>query len=347
MRSICRLPILVCLLCASAHAKDNAELAKLADGVYARVVSPDGEAVANAGVVVWDQSVLVFDTHFTPEGGNSLLSAIRSVTPKPVRYVVNSHWHADHAHGNQVFASAQLIASANARRDVLNLDLPSLNRTTRITQTQMKSLRNALAKETDPEKRRSLNEQIKNREDYLQYASQLKITTPIIALDGNATIRDGKQDAHILFLGAGHTDGDIALYLPAQKIVFAGGLFFNSAIPNVQDAFMLDWIQTLGRLLQLDAEKFVPGHGPVGSKKDVENFLHYLEDLKAIVTPAVERGDSLEQITHEIKIPVEYASYRFQNLFPSNVQKMYAELKAMRLQSMPQGEESKSEQREP
>ena len=139
----------MCLLCASLSAREDPELTKVAEGIYARIVSPDGNAVANAGVAVLDQSVLVFDTHFTPEAGASLLAAIRSVTPKPVRYVVNSHWHADHTHGNQVFAGAQLISSSNARRDMLQNDLPSLNRAVRIAQTQIEKLRQAVSKEPD------------------------------------------------------------------------------------------------------------------------------------------------------------------------------------------------------
>ncbi|HYK87416.1 MAG TPA: MBL fold metallo-hydrolase, partial [Acidobacteriota bacterium] len=79
------------------------DLTKLAEGVYAQIVSPDGNAVGNSGVIVLEHSVLVFDTHFTPEGAQVLLSKIRAITPKAIRYVVNSHFHPDHTHGNQVF----------------------------------------------------------------------------------------------------------------------------------------------------------------------------------------------------------------------------------------------------
>jgi len=346
-RHVFLLAALAFILHAPSAAADNAALTKLTEGVYARVVSADGEAVANTGVVVFDESVLVFDTHFTPEGGTSLLSAIRAVTPKPVRYVVNSHWHADHTHGNQVFASAQLIGSSNARRDMLQLDLPSLNRTARVTQSQLDKLRQAMAREPDPGQRQTMREQIRSREEYLQTMSRLKIMPPVVALDESVTIRDGKQEARILFLGAGHTDGDIVLYLPSQKVLFAGDLFFSSAIPNVQDANILDWMRTLGALLKLDADKFVPGHGPIGSKKDVEAFLSYFEDLKALIQPAVDRGDSIEQITRELQVPAKYSSYQFQNFFASNVQKMFAELKALQIESKPAENAPRTEQRKP
>ncbi len=91
---------------------------------------------------------------------------------------------------------------------------------------------------------------------------------------------------------------------------------------------MLEWMKTLHSVLNLDARTFVPGHGAIGSRSDVERFLAYLEDLKALVEPAVERGDTLEQVVRDLRVPAKYAGYGFQNFFPSNVQKMYSELKA-------------------
>jgi glyoxylase-like metal-dependent hydrolase (beta-lactamase superfamily II) len=343
----CALIALGALACASGSAKESSDLTKLAEGVYARIVSPDGNAVSNSGIVLLDHSVLVFDTHFTPDAAQALLAGIRSITSKPVRYVVNSHAHADHTHGNQVFPEAQLISSTNARRDVLQIDLPSLNRTIGIAKTQLEKLRQDMGRETDAAKLQQLREQIKPRENYLQNVSRLKILAPFVTLDDSLTIQDGKLEARIAFLGVGHTDGDIILYLPSQKIAFVGDLFFNQAIPNVQDASILPWMKTLEEVLKLDADRFVPGHGPVGSKKDVEGFLSYFGELKSLVEPAVAQGESMEQAIREIQVPAKYASYRFQNFFPSNIQKMYAELKALQLSSIPAEGPRKTEREKP
>jgi glyoxylase-like metal-dependent hydrolase (beta-lactamase superfamily II) len=165
--------------------------------------------------------------------------------------------------------------------------------------------------------------------------SQLKITAPFVTLDDAIRIQDGEQEVRILYLGKGHTDGDVVVYMPALKIAFVGDLFFNEAIPNVQDATVLSWMKTLEEVLKLDADKFIPGHGAVGSRKEVQNFLAYLETLRSLVKAAVERGDSVEQATRDIVLPAKYAAYRFQNFFPSNVQKMYAELKALQTSATP------------
>lgn len=303
-----------------------------------RIASPDSNAVANAGFVVLDESVLVFDTHFTPEAGTELWKAIRSITAKPIRYVINSHGHSDHTHGNQAFGDACLIGSANARRDVLQIDIPSRDRTLSIAQNQLRKLRQESNKSAGASEAAGLREQIRAREEYIQAISKLKILAPSVILDDTLTVQDGKQEARILYLGVGHTDGDIVLFLPALKIAFVGDLLFNKAIPNVQDGNILEWMKMLQEVARLNAERFVPGHGPIGTKKDVEDFLAYFEDLKRIVQAALDRGDSLEQATQQIQVPERYASYQFQNLFPANIQKMYVELKAQQ-QAMAPAEE--------
>ena len=323
------------LVCAHSLAKESADLTKLAENVYARVASPDGNAVANSGIIILDHSVLVFDTHFTPDAGKALLAAIRSITTKPVRYVVNSHAHADHTHGNQVFADAQLIGSSAARRDVLQTDLPSLNRTKEIAQSQIRKLRRELSSAIDAAQMRQMREQIKSREDYLQTMSLLNISAPFVTVDDGLRIQDGKQEVQILFLGKAHTDGDVVLFLPAQKIAFMGDLFFNKAIPNVQDAFLLPWMKTLEEALKLEADVFVPGHGAVGGRKDVEQFRNYFEELQSLIKPAVDRGDSMDQVTKDIELPSKWSSWLFQTFFPSNVQKMYAEIKSLQTPAIP------------
>ncbi len=322
-------------------AVENAELVKITDQVYARISNPDGNAVGNAGILVLDRSVLVFDTHFTPEAGQALLDQVRSITPKPVRYVVNSHAHADHTHGNQVFEGAQRISSLNTRNGVLEVDIPSLERTLGIARSQIQKLRRDMGSEQNRAQAQGYREQIESRQQYLANLSRLHIQAPSAALEERLILKEGSQEVRLLFLGEGHTNGDIVLFLPSAKIAFLGDLFFNDAIPNVQDANMLAWIDTLGRVLKLEADTFVPGHGAVGDRKAVEKFLAYLQELKSLVEPAVARGDTAEQAIQAVGMPAKYSAYRFQNLFPANVQKMYAELKTLVAEAGPKNEASR------
>lgn len=316
-------------------ARDAGELVKLADGVYAQIVTPDGNAVSNSGIVLLEHSVVVFDTHFTPEAGQLLLARIQSLTAKPVRYVINSHFHPDHTHGNQAFPNVPLIiGSTNTRRDMLESDLPSLNRVLSVTKEQLEKARKEVALEPDPKLQERMRREINNRQSLTDTLSRLKILPPVMTLDDTLTILEGARELRLISVGNGHTDGDVVLFLPAEKIAFVADLFFNAAIPNAQDANLLEWMKTLEELLTLDADRFVPGHGPVGTRVDVKEFLGYLEDLKSLVEPAVARGDSIEQVL-EIPVPGKYSSYRFQNFFRPNLEKMYKELKAQQLASSP------------
>jgi cyclase len=322
------------ICCTASPAENTSELKKIADGIYVRIVSPDGNAVGNTGVVILDRAVLVFDTHFTPEAGRELQAQIKAITSKPIRYVVNSHFHPDHTHGNQVFVEAQFIGSTQTRRDVLNIDLASMNRAVAIAQNQLEKLRRATAQD-DTAVRGQRQRDIKSREDYLETMSHQKIISPVVTLDDRLTIQDGKEEVQLSWLGPGHTEGDTIMFLPREKIAFLGDLFFNEAIPNVQDACTLDWIKTLREALKLEADKYIPGHGPVGSRKDVETFLGYLEEIKSLVESAITRGAGMEQAIREIQVPAKYSSYKFQDFFPLNIQKMFSEIKATKIASSP------------
>ncbi len=314
-----------------------AELQKLGDGIFGRIVNPDSDEVANCGVVVLESGVLLFDTHFTPEAGQALEELIKSVTAQPVRYLVNSHFHPDHTHGNQAFATTRhIIGSTLTRRDMLQKDIPALNRMQIIAQGQVEKLGRELSQEKDPGKQELLRLQLKTHQAFMRRLSSLKILAPSMTLDYSLSIVDSGREVTLLYLGPGHTEGDIVLYLPEERIAFLGDLFFNDALPSVEDASLLEWMKTLREVLKLDARTYVPGHGRVGTRQDVEEFLGFLEDLKALVEPAVKRGDSLEQVVHDLRLPPKYAAFSFQNFFPANVQKMYAELKAARAAAAPE-----------
>ena len=332
--------VLICiamLVCTTpvAHSQENALLVKLTDNIYARIVNPDGNAVGNSGFILLEHGVLVFDTHFTPEAGHQLLEDIRSITSKPIRYIVNSHYHPDHTHGNQAFPDAHVISNVGTRKDILQKDLPSLNRTMDVTASQLDRMNEIASKEEDPSRLERLQQQIRSQQDYLATLSQLKITAPFVILEDYMSIQDGLTEVRIQFLGPGHTDTDTILLLPEEKIVFCGDLFFKDAIPNIQDADILKWMDTLRRILELDADRFVPGHGIVGNRRDLERFLNYFEELRFLVEPYVLRGDSVERAIREIGVPEAYSRYRFINFFRANIQKMYAELKMLQFLSIP------------
>jgi cyclase len=346
MRITLGLVLLACFSTNAGAAGPEGGLTKLAEGVYAHLVEPDSNAVSNSGIVVLEHGVLVFDTHFTPEAGLALKKAIESVTPKPVLFLVNSHYHPDHTHGNQVFQGVPYsISSDNTRRDILERDLPAFNRAVGAAESQIEKMQKELPQEKDAGRREALRAQIAMRQRLLARMTRLRILAPCITFEEKLSVMDGGREIPLRWLGVGHTDGDIIMYLPADRIVFAGDLFFNHALPNSQDADFLEWMKTLEILLKLDADRFVPGHGPVGTRQEVEDFLGYMRDLRSLIEPAVTRGDTIEQVLAEVSVPARYSGYKFQDFFQANVQRMYAQLKALQLEEA--SKEKPSSQKKP
>jgi glyoxylase-like metal-dependent hydrolase (beta-lactamase superfamily II) len=307
---------------------------RLADGVYVHLVSPDSEAVGNAGVVLLDDTVLIFDTHFTPEAGRILRQKIRRITLLPVRFIVVSHFHPDHTHGTQSFLEKwQILGSTNTRRDMLEKDLPSLKLNMEMAQSDIDTKQQRIEKLDNAVLRDQLGSEILVRRRFLENLAALKIIPPTMTLDDSIAIIDRSRDLQLIYLGKGHTEGDIVLLLPRERIAFLGDLFFNRALPNTQDANLHDWMKTLEEVLKLPADTFVPGHGPVATRYEVERFLDYFKSLRAMVEPAVLRGDTLEQVLQEVQVPARYSYFDFQNFFPLNVQKMYAELFTLKLEA--------------
>ncbi len=329
-----------CLAAVSGAIADdqNAGLTRLAEGVYVHLVEPAASVDANVGIVVLEHGVLVFDTHSTPEAGQELLWKIAGITFKPILLIVNSHFHPDHTHGNQAFGSAPfLLSSANARRDILQRDIPAMNRAVSVAQAQIEKMQKSLALLADADSRAEIDRQIALRRGLLSRMTRLKIIAPDMTFEDELRLGEESRQIVLRILGAGHTDGDIVLYLPAEKIAFVGDLFFNDALPRVQDSTLLEWSRALDELLMLDAETFVPGHGAVGTREDVRDFAGYLEDLRQMVQRSLDRGDTLEQLIAGAKVPAKYAGWTFQSFFPSNVHKMYTELRALQAGRNPAG----------
>jgi len=307
--------IALCLLGAPVRAAVADELPftlqPVGDKVYAAIDNGRGErgarAGANAGVVIGDDGVLVVDSFVSREAARALLGEIRKLTPLPVRFVVNTHYHLDHVAGNAVFreAGAAIVAQRNVRGwigDNLKFFGP----------------------EPKPEER----------------ALVQAIVPPQLGYDGELTIHLGTRRVVLRSL-PGHTGGDTAVWVPHAGVAFAGDLFWREALPNLIDATLRDWIATLARFADepaLSAAVWVPGHGEVGGAPDVAAFRSYLvtlDDAVATARQAGLRGDALLQSVRP-KLQASHGSWRFFAHFAdANIQAAEAELDGRKRNPVP------------
>ena len=309
-------------------AEDDFQIVKVADGVYAAIAKSGGLASGNAGFVIGNDGVLIFDTFFTPAAIEELIAEIQSLTKLPIKFAVNSHYHLDHTGGNQVLAArgVPIIAHDNVmiwQTTKNKRFLPAPEELAKRKADAAKQLADTPAEQAD--KRSQLERTIRR----LDAMMTIKLTNPTKTFkSGTMTLDLGKRKV-ILATLPGHTGGDVFAYVPDAKVVFTGDLGWSRTLPNLVDATVNDWIPTLDQILkQHPTAKFVPGHGNVAGAADIKDFRDYLDDLRARVKQGIANGLTVDQAKQQLTLPEKYKSFAFQNFAVPNVDDMYKELKA-------------------
>lgn len=246
-------------------AKPAHRFTKVTDTVYGALATGALATGSNSAVIINDQEVLVVDSHITPAAGRALVSEIRALTDKPIRYVVNTHFHFDHAHGNQVFDDDVLVIGHEFTRGKLAgdpLNEPSFKSFTSGVPAQVELLRTQVAGEADPAKKQALQDRLDVQAAYAEALKEIRPTPPNVTVRDRMSLYRGGREIQILFFGRGHTGGDVVVYLPKEKVLCTGDLFVPT--PGFMgDGYLDEWAATLGELTTLDFETVIPGHGEV------------------------------------------------------------------------------------
>lgn len=308
-------------------AEDDFQLVKVADGVFAAIAKPGGLASGNAGFVIGDDGVLVFDTFSTPEAMEELIAEIQKQTQRPIKYAVNSHYHLDHTGGNQVLAARGVPIIAH---DNVMIWQTTRNKRFLPSPEDLQKRRADAAKQLaeipadQPDKRAPLERQIR-RYDAL---TSIKLTNPTLTFGtGMVHVYLGKREV-VLFTFPGHTGGDVLAYVPDANVVFTGDLGWSKTLPNLVDATVSDWVRSLEMILtSYPTARFIPGHGNVAGPAEMGDFLVYLDDLRARVRTAIDAGLTLDQAKQQLKLPDKYKGFAFQNFAVPNVEDVYKEMK--------------------
>ena len=254
---------------------------KVAEGVYYAT----GGAGSNNVVIVNDRDVLLVDDGTTAGAARALLADLKMITDKPVRTVVNTHFHYDHTDGNSVFApDVEIIGHEYVRNAILHFDV--LHREPFKTSVgvrlpeQIAGLQKQIAEEKDAQKKAALGKDLAAALEIREQAKEIKPTPPNVTYATQMTLYRGKREIQLLFLGRGHTGGDTFVYLPQERIVCTGDMEEGSRVAYMGDAFFDEWVTTLDALKKLDFTLVLPGHGrPFGDKSVITAFQSYLTDL--------------------------------------------------------------------
>ncbi|MGD8375209.1 MAG: MBL fold metallo-hydrolase [Acidobacteriota bacterium] len=303
-RSRLLLPLVLALLSSTGFPAAEPEpppftLKPLGHGVYA-AIDVEGRAGANAGFIVGDDGVVVVDTFYRPAAAEALLAAIRAQTDRPIRFVINTHYHIDHVSGNRLFhdQGAVVLAQRNVRTWIHTENLKFFGQS------------------PSPEQRSVVE----------------RLYAPDVGYDEGVRLYLGSQEILVRSY-PGHTGGDSIVIVPAAGVVFCGDLFWRRSLPNMIDATAAAWIETLGAFQKLPSASslaYVPGHGDVGNAPDVAAFRGYLADLRSLVEGAMKEEDEEKELVQAVvpRLEEAYGSWAFFEHFSGrDVQNMAAELR--------------------
>jgi len=240
----------------------------MVQGVSALGTSANRNFISNAAFVVTGDGVLVVDALGSPALAVELLAEIRRITPMPVRYLVVTHYHADHIYGLQAFkdAGATVVAHKDGRL-YLNSDTAQLRLT---------ASREELAPAVD---------------------ASTRLVPADRWIDQRSTLQLGGIDFVLQPAGPAHTPEDLVVWVPQLKLLIAGDLVFRGRVPFVGQADSGRWITALDTLLAFDAKVIIPGHGPVSqsARSDLELTRDYLVYLRQTMGEAARNMDPFEE----------------------------------------------------
>jgi cyclase len=256
------------------------ELEEVAPGIHVAIAHGVPYYVANSVVIIGSEDVLLVDSSAGTNEALVLRSAIGTLTSLPVRYIVDTHFHFDHAFGHAAFPEAVTIGHVATRAGLaLGVRQPTLAGNLQRMPARVAELRTTAAAETDAEKRSALLADARAWEMYHQQLLALVPSPSRVTFTDGLTLWQGSREVRILHLGRGHTAGDTVVYQPAERIVCTGDLF-NGYIGYMGDAYVDEWAATLDHLAQLDFRTVIPGHGkPFEGKEGIAPVQACLRDL--------------------------------------------------------------------
>lgn len=290
------------------------KLEKVSDGVFAAIAKAGSGSAANAGFIDLGDQTLIFDTFNTPQAAEDLQRAAERVTGSQIIRIVNSHYHGDHIRGNQVFKGKTIISSQLTYEKMREIHPARIEK----QKQGIKELEKYIG---------SLKEQVsKNKDDKIEkeigFLSEIESSLPILELTlPNQTFKEEitfygtKRSAKLFTLGGGHSYCDAMLFIPEEKVLFAGDLLFVKTHPSFFDESNPQrWVQILKTVNEMDFERAVPGHGPVGTKEDCKRLIGYLEEISELALT----GNDLE----EQPMPADCQGWLAPELYQQSLQKL-------------------------
>ncbi len=276
---------------------------KIADGVHVAVAAPAYKVNCNTAIIESDDGVVIVDTHSKPSAARVIVEGLGDITKKTVRYVVNTHFHWDHWHGNEVYPAAypnaEIITNQLTREAMVRKGLKRIQDHVRQVPGEIAKLKADLAAAPAAGERARLQADLAHAESYLAEVTALKPALPTMAFERTMKLYRRDREIHLLYLGRAHTEGDVFVYLPKEKVVVTGDAVIGWT-PFMGDGYPEDWVATLDRLAELDFTHIIMGHGEPAGRDWLRIFRGYVHDMVEAVRAEAAHGATLEEVQQRV-----------------------------------------------
>ena len=266
-------------------------LEEVSDGIYA-YIQPDGSwGLNNPGFLVGEDAVTVIDTCFTEARSRAFRDAIRSVTDRPPRTLVNTHHHGDHTYGNFVFPETTIIGHDLCREAVLATGLS-----------------------------------ITPFFPGVQWGN-IEMAPPFVTFSDRLTVYVDDLRVELMFVGPAHTTNDVAVWIPERGLLFAGDLVFNRCTPFVLQGSLSGLLRALDVVKGLGATTVVPGHGELCGPEAIDDNIEYLRFVEQTARQGFDAGAAPLDVARETDLG-RFGEWHETERFVANVHRAYSEMKA-------------------
>jgi cyclase len=298
---------------------------KIGDGVFFAAGTGVMTTMSNSMVIVNPDHLMLIDTSVTPAAARALVAQIKEeISPRPIKYVFNSHYHFDHAHGNQIFGDDVEIVGHEYIRQMHQSNVLQQRTNRSFSEglpAQIADMKQRIATASDAKERAQLETAMGVTAAHAKAIQEVKPKPPNVTFTDVMTLHKGGREVQVLFLGRGHTGGDTMIFLPAERIVFTGDFFEGrpgaGVLSYLGDAFIDEWPASLERLKALDFDIIVPGHGaPLKERQQITDFQNYLRDFWRQARALRLQGVTAEQAAQKMDMSKFAAQYGLKNPRP-------------------------------
>jgi cyclase len=297
---------------------------EMADGVYAVIHIDGGAAIGNAGIVDLGDRTLVYDSLFTPRAAEDLRTAAEALFDRPIYMVIDSHWHNDHIWGNQSFdAGTDIISTEETRRIYVETrGHGAYDEFMAAAEANLEMTKAQLEAAQDERQRREIKMWVDYHQAVVDTKPILQHRPPNLTFDRRLLFHGTVRSAELIPFENGHTESDVVLFLPQQRIAFMSDLLFIGHMPYLGGGNPESLLHALQAVSELTPKLVLPGHGPVGTAESLSVLAQYVRTLDGLARKMVEDG-AAEEVIDEMAIPEPYTDWLFAAFFPVNMHFLY------------------------